>query len=332
MKTAIRAIFAAAAVTALCAAPAVAQEVTLRASGSFQPGHSSSLAMKRFADDVAKKTNGAVRIDLFPANQLGGAEQQVDQIRRGSVFMAWVGPSFWTRVVPELEVLTLPFVIKDGETAFKVVDGPVGKALDQKLSEKDVVILGWGDLGPRNVTNSRRPLKTIDDFKGLKIRMQPNETHLKTFRALGANPAPLDISELFSALQQHVMDGQENPYSIILTNRFQEVQKYLSDTAHFYDFVMFVANKKEFEALKPEYQAAIKSSMADAIAWQRQVNGKSNDDAKQKLIALGMEYTHISDEVRAEMRERTKPIVDDVRKRLGDQLVDMVQKEAGVAQ
>jgi tripartite ATP-independent transporter DctP family solute receptor len=316
---------------ALHAAPTLAQEVTLRASGSFQPDHSSSLAMERFRDAVAERTNNEVRIDLFPSNQLGGAEQQVDQVRRGSIFMSWSGPAFWTRVVPELEALSLPFVLPDPESAFNLVDGPVGEQLAEKLEERDVVVLGWGDLGARHVTNSRRPIRAIEDFQGLKLRMQPNELHLRTFRALGANPTPLDIAELFSALQQGVMDGQENPYSIILTNRFQEVQDYLSDTAHFYDYVVFLANKQQFEDLKPEYQEAIRESMAEAIAWQRSYNGEANEKALAELQAQGMQFDPISDELRAEMRERTAPVIDEARERLGSDFIDLVLQEAGVA-
>lgn len=318
--------------TAGAAGTVAAQEVTLRASGSFQPDHSSSLAMERFRDAVAEKTNGEVRIDLFPANQLGGAEQQVDQVRRGSIFMSWSGPAFWTRVVPEIEALSLPFVLPDPERAFKLVDGPVGERIAEELEERGVTVLGWGDLGARHVTNNRRPIKAIEDFDGLKLRMQPNDLHLRAFRALGANPAPLDIAELFSALQQGVMDGQENPYSIILTNRFQEVQDYLSDTAHFYDYVVFLANKEQMEGLKPEYQEAIRSSMADAIVWQRDYNTTANAEALQELQAQGMQFDPISDEVRAEMRSRTAPIVDEARERLGTDFIDLVLKEAGVEQ
>ncbi|PAU74055.1 TRAP transporter substrate-binding protein [Halomonas salipaludis] len=307
-----------------------AQEVTLRASGSFQPDHSSSLAMERFRDAVSEKTNGEVRIDLFPSNQLGGASQQVDQVRRGSIFMSWSGPSFWTGVVPEIEALSLPFMLPDQERAFELVDGPVGDILSERFEERDVIALGWGDLGARHVTNSRRALNSIEDFDGLSLRMQPNEVHLNTFRALGANPTPLDIAELFSALQQGVVDGQENPYSIILTNRFQEVQNHFSDTAHFYDYVVYLANKDAFENLDPEYQEAIRTSMDEAIEWQRSYNKESNEAAREALIEEGMTFTPISDELRDEMREMTSSIIDSARERIGSDLVDMVLEDVGV--
>ncbi|WP_142847171.1 TRAP transporter substrate-binding protein [Telmatospirillum sp. J64-1] len=331
MKTMLNAAAALVLTVAGMSGAAFAQEVTLRASGSFQPGHSSSLAMERFRDAVAEKTNGEVRVDLFPSNQLGGAEQQVDQVRRGSIFMSWSGPSFWTRVVPELEALGLPFVLPDPEKAFQVVDGPIGDILAEKFEERGVTVLGWGDLGARHVSNSRRALTSIEDFNGLKIRMQPNEVHLRTFRALGASPAPLDIAELFSALQQRVMDGQENPYSIILTNRFEEVQGHLSDTGHFYDYVVYLANKDLFEKLKPEHQEAIRSAMAEAITWQRAYNGEANAKALEELQAKGVTFTPVSDEFRDAMRERTREIVEETRQRLGTDFVDQVLREAGVA-
>jgi TRAP-type transport system periplasmic protein len=127
-----------------------------------------------------------------------------------------------------------------------------------------------------------------------------------------------------------VMDGQENPYSIILTNRFQEVQDHLSDTAHFYDYVVFLANKARFENLAPEHQEAIRSAMTDAIEWQRSTNAESNAAALEKLKEAGMTFTPVSDELRAEMRERTAHIVDEARERLGAEFVDLVLQEAGV--
>jgi TRAP-type C4-dicarboxylate transport system substrate-binding protein len=127
------------------------------------------------------------------------------------------------------------------------------------------------ELGSRNVTNSVRPLKTLEDFKNLKVRLQPNETHIATFRAVGANPVSMDIKEVYSALQQGVLDGQENPYSIIETRRFDEVQKYLSDTGHFFDFIIIAANKRKFDGLKPEVKDAVRAAMAKAIRTSRRV-------------------------------------------------------------
>jgi TRAP-type transport system periplasmic protein len=180
------------------------------------------------------------------------------------------------------------------------------------------------ELGARQVTNSVRPIKTMADLKGLKIRMQPNETHLATFRALGANPLAMDIKEVYSALEQKVIDGHENPYALILTSRFNEVQKHLSNTAHFFDFISVVANKKRFDSLSPEHRKIVQTAMTNAINAQRVMATKADGEALAELQKKGMTYTVMPESERELMRKATAGVVDDVRKRVGAQLVDQV--------
>ena len=301
---------------------------TLRIAGNFAADHSSSVAMKKFSDEVSKLTGGKLKIDVFPAMQLGGAKENVDQVRSGAVAMTWIGMAYLGRTVPELEAVSLPFVFKDRTQAFKVIDGKVGTLLNQKLEAKGFTSLGYMELGSRNVTNNKRPLKTLQDFKDLKIRLQPNEVHLASFRAIGSNPVSMGIKEVYSALQQGVLDGQENPYSIIATRKFNEVQKYLSDTGHFFDFIIVVANKNSFEKLNPEYKKAIQTAMKNAINWQRNQAASEDDASKAKLIKAGMKYDSISPQVRAQLVESTKGVVTDLKKRIGAEVVDAVLSAA----
>jgi TRAP-type C4-dicarboxylate transport system substrate-binding protein len=165
------------------------------------------------------------------------------------------------------------------------------------------------------------------DLKGLKVRLQPNETHLATFRALGANPVAMDVKELYSALEQRVVDGQENPYTVIAANRFSEVQKYLSNSGHFFDFIAVVASKKAFEQLKPEYQKAVREAMTATVAFQRKL--AAEEEAKQLALLKGkMIYTEITPAAREEMRKATAPVIEDVKKRAGADLVNQVLAEA----
>ena len=172
-----------------------------------------------------------------------------------------------------------------------------------------------------------RPIKTIADLKGLKIRLQPNETHLATFRALGANALAMDIREVYSAMQQKVIDGHENPYNLILASRFFEVQKYVSNTGHFFDFIAVAANKKGFDALKPEYQDALRTSMRKAVAMQRAAAAKADVEALAELQQKGMQYDVLPPSEIAKMRELTAGVVDEIRKRVGAELVDKVLAE-----
>ncbi len=299
----------------------------VRISGNFPVEHSSSLAMEVFKKELDKESNGNLSVDVFPAMQLGGAGENVDQIRSGALMMTWLSIAYLSRTVPELEAVSLPFIFADREQAFKVIDGHVGDLLNEKLKRKGFIALGYMELGSRNVTNSKHPLKSVADFKGLKIRLQPNETHLNTFRALGANPVSMDIKELYQALQQKVLDGQENPFAVIKAKNFNEVQKYLSDTGHFFDFIIVVANKSRFEALKPEQQEALTKAMNTAITWQRNKAIEDDTASKDELIKRGMQFDPISDTFRAELQSKTAHIIDDVRKKVGDELVDSVLAE-----
>jgi tripartite ATP-independent transporter DctP family solute receptor len=208
-----------------------------------------------------------------------------------------------------------------------VVDGPVGQMLDAKLGDKGLVDLGFMELGGRQVTNSKRPIRTLEDLKGLKIRMQPNETHLATFRALGANAVAMDIKELYSAMQQGVVDGQENPFSVISASRYFEVQKYVSNTSHFFDFINVVANKKAYEALPPAQQKMLKDAMAKAVAWQRARATAEETESIAEIKKRGMVWDEVSPQFRDQMRKASAGIVDEVKKRVGPDFVNRVIAE-----
>ena len=316
-----------AAALALIAGGAAAE--TLRIAGNFPVEHSSSQAIEIFADKVAELTGGALEIETFPAMQLGGAEENVDQVRSGVIFGTWIGTAYLSRTVPELEAISLPFVYPDRETAFRVIDGEVGEMIGEKLAERGFEGLGWMELGSRNVTNSVRALESVEDFEGLKLRMQPNETHLATFRAIGASPVSMGISEVYSALQQGVLDGQENPYSIIATRKFDEVQAHLSDSGHFFDFITLVANQRKFDRLPEDQQQALRDAAAEAVAWQRERAAEEDEAAKAALIEAGMTFTPLTDEVRAELQARSAGVIDELKGRIDPALIDAVVAGAG---
>ncbi len=304
----------------------MAQE-RLRIAGNFAPEHSSSIAMQQFKKDVEAASKGSLVIEVFDNMQLGGAQENVTQTRAGTIHMTWVGMAFLSRTVPELEAVSLPFMFPSREVAYKVMDGPAVDLIETKMADKGFTSLGFMELGARQVTNSVRPIKTMADLKGLKIRMQPNETHLATFRALGANPLAMDIKEVYSALEQKVIDGHENPYALILTSRFNEVQKHLSNTGHFFDFISVVGNKKKIESLSAEHQKIVRTAMSKAVAAQRIAATKADAESLAELQKKGMVYTEMPASEREAMRKATASVVDDVRKRLGAGMVDQVLAE-----
>jgi tripartite ATP-independent transporter DctP family solute receptor len=296
----------------------------LRIASNFPTQHTSSVAMEQFKADVEAATKKEVAVDLFPAMQLGGAQENVDQVRTGVIFATVIGAAFLSRTVPEISALSVPFLFTDRKQAFRVVDGKVGALIARKLSDKGFLHLGFMELGSRNLTNNTRPIKTLADFKGLKIRLQPDDIHLATFRALGANPVAMDIKEVYSALQQGVLDGQENPYAVIRDRNFNQVQKYLTGTGHFFDFILIAANKKRFEALKSGQQKAVRAAMQKAVAKQRADAEKADIESLEELKKRGMQFEAPSARLIAEMRKATAGVVDLLKKKVDPRLVEQV--------
>lgn len=303
----------------------------LRVAGNFPTDHSVSRAMEVFKEEVESASEGEIRVDLFPAMQLGGATENVDQVRSGSIFAVFTSIAYFTRSVPDYEAVSLPFLFDSRDQAFAVMDGPVGEHLDEQMAELGFVNLGYGELGFRHVTNNLRPITSVEDFEGMRIRLQPNEVHLQTFRALGANPVAMDVSELYSALQQGVLDAQENPYNIIASRRFNEVQEHLSDSGHFYDFINAVANQRRYNALSDEHRAIVDDAMQSAMVWQRDAAAQEEESWRQQLVDEGMVFTPISLELRAELREATMEVAESLEERVDPEFIELVFQEAEAA-
>jgi tripartite ATP-independent transporter DctP family solute receptor len=311
---------------ALSIASAQAKDI-IRVAGNFDMEHSSSLALIKFEKELERLSNGEIDVNIFPAQQLGGAAENVQAVKIGAVELMWVGTAYLTRTVPELEIIGLPFQFPDRKAAFNIVDGPVGNALDKAMAAEGLTSMGYMELGFRNLTNNVRPITTVDDIKGLKIRLQPNETHLATFRALGANPVAMDVKELYSAMEQGVIDGQENPFAIINVAGYAEVQKYLSNTGHFFDFISVVSNKKWFDGLDSKTQGMVREAMNTAIDYQRKLAAEQDSKGLDTLVKKGMNYTVVSAKLAAALREKTANVATDTKQRLDPELVKLLDSE-----
>lgn len=301
---------------------------TIRVAGNFAMEHSSSLAMQKFKEELEMLSGGEIQVSIFPAQQLGGAAENVQAVKVGAIELMWVGTAYLTRTVPELEIIGLPFQFESREQAFAVVDGPVGDALDAKMAAEGLTSMGYMELGFRQLTNNKLPIESVDDIGGLKIRLQPNETHLATFRALGANPVAMDVKELYSALEQGVIDGQENPFAIINVAGYPEVQKYVSNTGHFFDFISVVGNRKWFDSLDAASQEMIRKAMGTAINYQRNLATEQDAEALAKLTAAGMIYTEVSSQFAKDLRDQTSAVASETRARLDAGLVELLDAES----
>lgn len=252
-------------------------------------GDAQTLAAEEFAKKVAQKTGNAIQIDLFPAGQLGNDPKVMEGVKLGTIDMGMTGNPFFTSFSPELNVFDLPYLFRDFDHVYKVLDGPIGAEMRLHLEKHGFKVLGGLEIGFRNVTNNKRPIKTPDDLKGLKLRTTPNPAHLQAFRLLGANPVPMPFTEVYLALKTGAVDGQENPIAHIYASKFHEVQKYMSLTYHAYTTNVVVMNLKKFQDLKPEHQKVLFEALQEATVWERKLNRQFDVEALAKMKAAGMQ-------------------------------------------
>src|SRR5690606_17903214 len=215
---------------------------------------------------------------------------------------------------------------KDFAAVDAVMDGEVGEKLFSLLQEKTGIVgLAWWDNGFRHMTNAIRPVNTVEDMAGLNIRVIPNPLYIATWTALGTNPTPLPWPELYSALENHSVDGQETPYALIYTARFYEVQKYLAKTGHVYTPFVLLASQKWFSSLSDEDKALVMEAAKESAAFQREISRKASVDLEQELIAKGFEITQPTPEAMAVMRERVAPVVQEYSEKIGVDLVEQAR-------
>jgi len=280
-------------------------QTRLRFAHTINTEDSMHLAVIEFAKKVGEKTGGAIRVEVFPAGQLGNDSQILDGAKLGTIDLAMTGNPFFSSFAPEMNVLDLPYLFRDYEHAYKVLDGPIGEELLKAVERSNLKGLGSLEIGFRNLTNSKRPVKMPEDVKGLKIRTTPNPAHLQAFRLLGANPVGMPFTEVYLALKTGTVDGQENPTTLIYTMKFYEVQKYMSLTEHAYTATNVVMNLKKYQELKPDYQKAFHEAVRESAAWQRKLNRDIEGQALKNMRAAGMQVEERPD------REAFRKIVAD---------------------
>ncbi|MFS8512164.1 MAG: DctP family TRAP transporter solute-binding subunit, partial [Planifilum fulgidum] len=213
------------------------------------------------------------------------------------------------------------------EEADAVLDGPLGQKILDKLPEHGLVGLTYWENGYRNLTNSRRPVKRAEDFRGLKIRTMQTDVHLDAFKALGSNPTPMPFSEVFTALESGTVDGQENPLATIVSNKFYEVQDYLSLTEHVYTPFVFLVSKSFWDRLSPEDQQLIREAAIEAGKYERELNRKANAEALEELKKQGIKINEVSPEERERMKQIIQPVIEKYRNKLGEDLVRQLFEE-----
>lgn len=292
MKRSLIIIFLAVFILALTwvgSSPCQEKPVTLKLGHAVAPDHPYHLGAMKFSELVSQRTKNKLKVDVFPSTQLGNERDMVEGLQLGTIDLVVTSTGPIGGFVPKMFVVDLPFLFRDREHAYKVLDGPIGKDLLSALSAKGIKGLSFWENGFRQITNNVRPIEKPEDLKGIKIRTMENKVHLASFKAFGASPTPMAWSEVYTALQQKTIDAQENPIAIIYFQKIFEVQKYLALTGHFYSPALLLMSEKSFNNLSKEVQKVVADTALECAAYERNLLG--DNEAKQiaEIKAKGMQ-------------------------------------------
>lgn len=296
---------------------------TMKVSIGTSESHFEYIACEKMKEHIETATNGSVTVELYASNQIGNDQEVFEGLPLGVAQMLPCGSDIIGNFCKDYSLLSLPYLFDDIEQVDTVMTGEFGQALLDELDSLGYVGLGFGDFGFRHITNNVRPIKTVEDVKGLKIRTMTTPIHLEMFEAMGANPTPMAFSELFSALQQGVVDGQENPLMNIYANKLNEVQKYLTLDGHVFTFVTFVCSKDWFETLDATQQQAVREGVQIATEYMSQACAAEDETALNSMIEEGMDVTELTPEAKEGFRQA----VSEVREKNGNAInPEMYQK------
>lgn len=255
--------------------------------------HPYHLGAVRFADLVNEYTNGQVQVEIFPNATLGAERDMVEGVSMGSVDVCITTNAPLTNFNSNFNVFEFPYLFTSADDAHTVLDGEFGQNLMTELNTIGVKGLAYFENGFRNVTNSKREITKVEDLAGLKIRTMESEIHIAAFKAMGANPTPMNWGEVYTAIQQGTIDGQENPPMSILDGKIYEVNQYLSVTGHFYSPAELLINAALFDGLTTEQQEAVQKAADEACAYEREQAFAFNRDKLQALADSGMKVTEV---------------------------------------
>lgn len=273
-----------------------AAQQTLQLAHNAAEGNPKWDASELFAELVEEGTNGELIVDVGGNAQYGDDMEAITQMRMGTLAFSTNSQGSTSSVVPQFSVLGLPFLFNSLPNAWEVMDGEVGDELKRLSEEKGLVLLALWDNGIRHVSNNVRPIETPDDLEGLKIRTPPDEMTVDIFEALGANPTPMNFSELYIALEQGVVDGQENPLMNIYSSKLHEVQDYISLTGHKYESTPLLMSKMVWDTLSPEYQEVIQQAAVEAGEFNRQASLEADDALRSKMEEAGVAFNEVNPE------------------------------------
>ena len=270
------------AVTTALALPAMAQTVLKIGYATNQTSHY-GVGSTVFCDEIEKGTQGRYKCQQFPSSALGGEREMIEAVQLGTLDLVNTSTGPVGNFVPEVKIVDIPFLFRDYDHARRVLDGPIGQDLLSKFPSKGLVALAWTENGFRHMTNNKRSIVKPNDASGLKMRTMENKVHMDGYKAFGIQPTPMAFPEVYGALQQGTVDGQENPIPVILASKFSQVQKHLSLTGHVYSPALIITSPRLMNKLSDADKKVFYEAGKKAAAAQRK---KVNDDENTGIAQL----------------------------------------------
>ncbi|MEO8303369.1 MAG: TRAP transporter substrate-binding protein [Betaproteobacteria bacterium] len=311
-----------AAVLALPVAPASAQ-TTLKMNISISQNSHYGVAIDAFAREVEKRTSGRYKIQNFYSGALGAERESIEALQLGTLDLTMTSTGPVPNFVPEVAILDIPFLFKDYAHARATLDGPIGQEMLTKFPAKGIVALAWGENGFRHMTNSKRQVLVPDDLKGLKMRTMENPVHMQAYKAFGIIPTPMAFTEVFTALQQGTVDGQENPLSVISAAKFDQVQKYMTLTGHVYSPALILMSKAVYDKLSAADKQAFLESAKEAVKANRARIDEDERKAVADLRSKGMVIVEVVD--KGKFQAVLVPTFADFGKKFGQENIDKIR-------
>ncbi|WP_300524705.1 DctP family TRAP transporter solute-binding subunit [Aminiphilus sp.] len=285
--------------------------------------HAWNVCLTGFAEDVAKETEGRVVVKIYPGAQLGNEKDVIEGLTLQTVDGGLIGGGSFQSLDPKFGIEALPYAWKDHETAYKAMDGRIGAMLLDILAKKGIKGLAWWENGFRHITNSRGPIAVPKDMEGLKIRVTPDKMRLDTFKTLGSSPMPINFGELYTALQQGVVDAQENPLAIIASSAFYEVQKYLSLSGHIWGSALLCVNNSVWNKLSDADKTTVERL---AVKWRDEERRQILSQEETFLTLLRDKGMLVNEVDKAAFKAAVQPVWAEYEGVFGKELMDLVRE------
>ena len=314
--------FAVAALMTAGIAGAAAAETVIKVGHGANEQYHMHRALLKFEELVEERSGGDFDVQIFPSSQMGPDREMIEGVQTGVLEMAVSPSSFFAGWDPAFAVIELPYMYPSKEVALDVLNGDAGDEMLARLENQGLVGLGWMENGLRHITNNVRPIKTPEDLQGIKLRTMKVPAHVDTFKALGANPTPMNFGEVYSALQQGVIDGQENPVALIDSQRFYEVQKHVSLTGHVFTVYIPVVGEWFWSGLTEDQQSLLREAMTDAAAYQQELVNAEEAGQLQKIRDAGGNVVELDAAARQVFSDQTQEVRATYREEVGAEVFD----------